>query len=393
MKFSGEITHLSQKGYGVVKNVCNGVSYFVYGTWPGDIGEFETIDKPAHNKKFAYARLLRLITPSPDRQYPACAYMHLKDNPCTGCSWMIADYASQLEQKRKRFLYAMKRVGFGAADFDSVPIQPAPQLFGYRNRCQVKTDGEKLGFINEESGRMVAVSDCMVLNEPCRTLLEAATQRLLDESWCFPVDGGMHFIDLDDAMQHGDIQIDSKRPFRQGNTQQNIWMRAWLKDKLAQIPNLNKVVELFCGSGNFTQIIAGSTCQTILAYEADQAAIDQLQSKRLPKVNARVADLFAPFIWRSLKRHVSDADTLVLDPPRAGLKRQNGFFESFHALKTIIYISCNPETFARDAWFFKRQGWSVDGVQLVDQFPHTPHVEVLAVFRSNGQSTRESRSK
>jgi len=165
-------------------------------------------------------------------------------------------------------------------------------------------------------------------------------------------------------------------------------MRAWLKERLAQVSNLNKVVELFCGSGNFTQIIAGSTCQTILAYEVDQSAIDQLRSEQLPKVNARVADLFAPFIWRSLKRHVGDADTLVLDPPRAGLKRQNGFFESFCALKTIVYVSCNPETFARDAWFFKRQGWSVDGVQLVDQFPHTPHVEVLAVFRNNVQSTR-----
>jgi 23S rRNA (uracil1939-C5)-methyltransferase len=383
MKFSGEITHLSQKGYGVVKNTHNAVSYFVYGTWPGDVGEFETIDKSAHNKKFAYARLLRIFTPSPDRQHPACPYMHLKDNPCTGCPWMIADYASQLDQKRKRFLYAMKRVGFNMTDFDSVPIQSASQLFGYRNRCQVKTDGEKLGFINEESGQVVAVSDCIVLNEPCRTLLKAATQHLSDESWRFPVDDGIHFIDLDDAMQRDEIQVDRKRPFRQGNTQQNTWMRAWLKEKLVEIPDLNEVVELFCGSGNFTQIIAGTQCRSILAYEADQSAIDQLQSKKLPKVTARVADLFAPFIWRSLKKHVSDADTLVLDPPRAGLKRQNGFFDSFRALKTMIYISCNPETFARDAWFFKQQGWSMNEVRLVDQFPHTPHVEVLAVLRSD----------
>jgi 23S rRNA (uracil1939-C5)-methyltransferase len=160
------------------------------------------------------------------------------------------------------------------------------------------------------------------------TLLKAAIQRLPDEIGCFPfpVNGGIHFIDLDDAMQCGEIQVNCRRPFRQGNTQQNGWMRAWLRDKLAQISNLNKVVELFCGSGNFTQIIDGSTCQTILAYEADQAAFDQLQSKQLPKVNARVADLFAPFIWRSLKKHVSNADTLVFDPPRTGLKRQTSFF-------------------------------------------------------------------
>jgi len=112
---------------------------------------------------------------------------------------------------------------------------------------------------------------------------------------------------------------------------------------------------------------------------------DQLQPKQLPKVYARVVDLFAPFIWQSLRKHVSDADTLNLDPLHAGLKRQNGFFESFRALKTIIFVSGNPETFARDAWFFKRQGWSVDEVQLVDQFPQTPHIEILAVFGSDAR--------
>ncbi len=380
MKFSGEITHLSQKGYGVVKNAQNAVSYFVSGTWPGDVGEFEVIDKPAHNKKFAYARLLRMITPSVHRQHPPCVYINLKDHPCTGCPWMIADYASQLDQKRKRFLYAMKRVGFDTSDFHSVPIQPAPQIFGYRNRCQVKTDGKKLGFINEVSGEMVTVSDCIVLNEACRRLLKAAIHCLPDKSRPLATDS-QHFIDLDDAMQISEIQIDRKRSFKQGNTQQNEWMRTWLKEKLAQIPSLTKVVELFCGSGNFTQIIAESHCKSVFACEADPAAIVQLQLKKLPKVNARVADLFAPLIWRLLRKHVCDADTLVLDPPRSGLKRQNGFFESFRTLKTIIYISCNPETFARDAWFFRQQGWLMDEIQLVDPFPHTPHVEVLAMFR------------
>ena len=51
MKFNGTITHLSQKGLGVVKNDQNNLSYFVYGTWPGDAGEFEIIDKPLNNNR------------------------------------------------------------------------------------------------------------------------------------------------------------------------------------------------------------------------------------------------------------------------------------------------------------------------------------------------------
>lgn len=100
MKFKGTVTHLSQKGLGVVKNEENKLSYFVYGTWPGDIGEFEALDKILNNKKFAYAKLVQLIQPSPHRQQPACAYAYLTENACTGCPWMMANYTSQLEQKK-----------------------------------------------------------------------------------------------------------------------------------------------------------------------------------------------------------------------------------------------------------------------------------------------------
>ena len=102
MKFTGTISHLSQKGLGVVKNTQNNVSYFVYGAWPGDHGEFEVIDKPLNNKKFAYAKLVRLLQPSGQRQTPPCRYVTAEDHACTGCPWMIADYTSQLEQKRNR---------------------------------------------------------------------------------------------------------------------------------------------------------------------------------------------------------------------------------------------------------------------------------------------------
>jgi len=381
MKFTGDITHLSQKGYGVVKNGQDGISYFVRGTWPGDRGEFEVIDKPLNNRKFAYARLFRLINPSEHRQNPECAYIHLNENPCTGCTWMIANYASQLEQKKKRFLYAIKRVGFDADDFHSVPIQASPEVFGYRNRCQVKTDGRKLGFVSEETGKIVAINDCIVLNETCRNLFKAAVHRLPEQSWCSDNDNNKYFIDLDDAMQFDEIQINRKRPFRQGNTQQNAWMQTWLREKLSQISNINKVVELFCESGNFTHIIAESNCKSIVAFETDPLAVQQLRLMKIDKVDAKVVDLFKPFVWKTLRQFCKDVGTLVLDPPRSGLKKHTGFFECFSALTTIIYISCNPETFARDAWVFRQQGWKVDDLQLVDQFPHTPHVEVLAVFK------------
>lgn len=85
------------------------------------------------------------------------------------------------------------------------------------------------------------------------------------------------------------------------------------------------MIELFCGSGSFTEVIAESSCSEIVAYESGLDAIKQLGAKNLPKVEARPIDLFKPFIWKILTKSIADADTLVLDPPRAGLKNMKGF--------------------------------------------------------------------
>ncbi len=380
MIFTGAITHLSQKGLGVVKNAQNNVSYFVNGTWPGDIGEFEIIDKPLNNKKFAYAKLLRLIHPSTQRQIPSCSYLTLDEKGCTGCPWMIANYSSQLEQKRNRFVYAMQRVGFDTSQLCIGSVHPAPQLYGYRNRCQIKTDGVKLGFVSEKNHQIAAINDCIVLNDDCRNLLKRALQQLPNKDWQTNSINDWLFIEMDDDMQANEIRVNYKRPFKQGNTQQNKWIQTWLKTKLAHNAHLGKVVELFCGSGNFTQIIAASNCTSVIAYESNNNAIQALIAKDLAKVTPQTVDLFDFQIWKKIHKYVRDADTLVLDPPRAGLKKHQGFFDAFATLKTIIYISCNPETFARDACFFKQHGWSLCDSQLIDLFPHTPHVEILAEF-------------
>ena len=381
MIFTGTITHLSQKGLGVVKNMQNNISYFVYGTWPGDHGEFEVINKSLDNKKFAYAKLIRLVQPSPQRQTPSCQHLSLQENACTGCSWMIANYTAQLEQKQNRIRYAMQRVGFDIDKLSIQSIHPAPQVYGYRNRCQLKTDGLQLGFISESTHCIAPIHDCIILNDTCRNLLQTVQRQLPQSAWHTDSAQNWHTIDLDDNMQPGDIVIDRKRPFKQGNSQQNAWMQGWLQKRLAEHPNLGKVVELFCGSGNFTQFIAASNCDSILAFEADFDAVQRLKALNLKRTKPVVADLFSINSWKKIQHHVQDAKTLVLDPPRAGLKKHQGFFDSFRTLETIIYISCNPETFARDAWFFNQHGFTAVKIQPIDLFPHTPHVEVLSEFR------------
>ncbi|SDY55757.1 class I SAM-dependent RNA methyltransferase [Nitrosomonas sp. Nm58] len=381
MKFTSEVTHLSQKGLGVARNEEEGISYFVFGAWPGDRGEFEIINRPLNNKKYGYAKLLQLISASAQRQQPECTFLGSNEDSCSGCPWMIANYESQLEQKRNRLIYAMKRIGFETRQLNVSNVQPSPHLYGYRNRFQVKTDGEKLGFVVEGSHNIAPVGDCMVLNDTCRNLLKGMLASLPREDWLPGTGYDWNFIDLDDDFPAELIRLNQKRPFKQGNTTQNEWIKSWLRAKLKENSRVGKVVELFCGSGNFTEVIAESACSEVIAYESGLDAIKLLRAKNLAKVDARPVDLFKPFIWKILRKRIADADTLVLDPPRAGLKNMKGFFEHFIALKTIYYISCDPETFARDAWAFSKKGWSITEIQLVDLFPHTPHVETLAVLK------------
>lgn len=380
LRFIGKVTHLSQKGMGVVRHEAAGLTCFVSGTWPGDIGEFEISDRPLNNKKFGFARLLRLIEPSTERVDPLCTYHGENGTGCSGCPWMIARYPSQLEQKRNRLIYALIRVGIDTTQLTVLPVHPAPQLFGYRNRFQVKTDGRQLGYVIEGTHDLMPVDDCLVLNTICGNLLKAMVASLPRVDWRPDKSHDWNFIDLDDEMTTDQIQLNQKRPFRQGNTAQNEVIKTWLAQKLAEGDSSGKAVELFCGSGNFTEIIAQAGFSEIIACESDSKAIQILKARQFERVRARQADLFQPLIWKILKKTVSDATTLVLDPPRAGLSNMRGFFEAFSRLKRIYYISCDPETFARDTRVFIRQGWVIRELQPIDFFPHTPHVEILTFF-------------
>ena len=130
-------------------------------------------------------------------------------------------------------------------------------------------------------------------------------------------------------MHADEIRINQKRPFKQGNTAQNERMRAWLREKLTHNSHLGKVVELFCGSGNFTEIIAESDCASIIAYESERHAIQALEVRNLTKVTTQIADLFKLSVWSDIRKNVFDAEILLLDPPQSGLKKHHGFFARF----------------------------------------------------------------
>jgi 23S rRNA (uracil1939-C5)-methyltransferase len=139
------------------------------------------------------------------------------------------------------------------------------------------------------------------------------------------------------------------------------------------------IADLFCGVGPFALRLAEKS--RVSGYDSDAGAIASLQkaaasTSGLKPVRAETRDLFRrPLVAEELR----DFDAVVFDPPRQGAQAQA---ERLAASKVplVIAVSCNVATFARDARILIEGGYKIQGVTPVDQFRHTPHVELVARF-------------
>jgi len=139
------------------------------------------------------------------------------------------------------------------------------------------------------------------------------------------------------------------------------------------------IADLFCGVGPFALRLAAKS--RIAAFDSDAGAIAALQkaatsTSGLRPVKAEARDLFRrPLMPQELR----DYDTVVFDPPRQGAQAQVTQLAA-SKIATVVAVSCNVATFARDARILIDGGYEIEGVTPVDQFRHTPHVELVARF-------------
>lgn len=291
---------------------------------------------------------------------------------------MFADYPAQLQAKQQRVEQALQRL---VPNLQICPIVPAPEPLGYRIRAQLKTDGQALGFVANGQRQLVAVDDCLVLTDANRTTLKSLSATLPNPSWTPTGKQVWTTLDIDESISPSEVSINKRLPFQQANRPQNEAMRAWLARRLQGLSRDLPVLELFAGSGNFTEVIAAQGFQTITAVEVVPDAITALAARHLPGVTPVTCDLFDDSAFAELLAHQRNAEVLVLDPPRDGLKCRSGLFDRRRRLRDVLYISCDLATFTRDLRDFLAAGYILDELQPVDLFPQTPHVELLAHLR------------
>lgn len=358
--FTGKVKDLSSSGEGVVEH-SDGRVFFVKGVFPGDAGHFEIVRT---KKRYGFAKVIELIESSSDRVPLSCVHQGFGEGQCGACDWMGVSYEAQLKYKHQ---LVAQQLAHHKVDGEVLSVQPSAKHLEYRNRASLKAKGSDLGYVQPASHRFVPVNHCPVLNEKTQFHFQQAKERLKEKP--VPEQLTVHLDEL-----HG---VSWKKPhlFRQANNEQNAWMKGWLRSQIGSRSVEEEVLELFCGSGNFTEVL-------LEHFQTHVTAVDVAGTEKLPtdssQLRALDLNLFDSKTW---KRFLGPSfRTLVLDPPREGFVPLSDLVRALPSLEQIIYISCEPKSYARDVSSLQELGWRPQVVQPLDQFPQTSHVEILSVL-------------
>lgn len=417
--FTLEIKSLAYGRYGIGR--IEQQVLMVPGTAPGDIISARVTDA---KDNYAFGEMVRLIEPSPLRQTPPCPYV----NDCGGCPWQHVQYAAQLKAKEQSVADALRRIG-KLSGFELRPIIASPREYHYRHRIRLQCNKAKqIGFFRAFSHDLVEIDGCLITDNGLNPLIRRLRR------WINELDTTVEHIELVTGDESNEVVVVGKvsgafiarddsaceRLLHQTGINGLIlhgdnWHKAWghttvsirtadgvcLKvegDVFIQVnaegnrkligellatggfEKNDEILELYAGAGNFTLSVA-QRAREVVAVENDRRAIDSgRRSAQLNGIdNVRWICAHVPAAVKQLTEQQRRFAKIILDPPRAGAKGIERNLASFGAEK-IIYVSCNPATLARDLAALGRHGYKLIFAQPIDLFPHTFHVEALAVM-------------
>lgn len=351
-------------------------------------------------KQCFFAELDEIVTPSAHRVVPRCQYYQL----CGGCQYQHASYDEQLRIKTKQLRDMLAHLGGFGGSVAVLPMEGSPRQWRFRNRIDLHPDGsDGYGFcIRNRSRQVFTLHDCPLFelerdfsDYPLRKpghLLVVRTHS--GRPYCYfktdhnEVASGPFDLDsggpLDDDVMW--FEIGGKRfSLRyQDFFQVNRWVLPVFIERVREVAALHHgdtLLDVYCGTGLFGLSLAGE-CARVLGVEALASSIEaaQANARALGITNASFTAAPAEEYLHALVVQGAKADVCIVDPPRNGLTNKVVSCLKKLRPRTLVYISCGPDTFMRDARKFVEAGYAFESVRPLDLFPQTKHFELVARF-------------
>jgi 23S rRNA (uracil1939-C5)-methyltransferase len=432
---STTITALSHDGRGIAASDKHKTT-FISGAL---IGEEITFRLTKKHSRYNEGRVVDILKASLDRVTPECPHFQV----CGGCSMQHIRMSVQIEQKQKILLEQLKH--FGHLEPAEVLAPISAQTSGYRRKARlgvryvVKKGKVFVGFREKASNVLTDIETCLVLHPSISKFIPEISPLItsLSQYQTIPqidVAVGDHVSalvfrhlqplaedDLEKLTAFGkkhqveiylqpnppekffklwpqdenhlltyalpDYQLEMRfhpLDFIQVNNEINHLMIQQALRLLAPAAD-DIILDLFCGSGNFTLPLARSS-QAVIGIEGsdemvsrakDNALHNQMTNTEFYRANLAEIPKMPPS-WMQRKY-----TKILLDPPRTGAKEILPLIAKFSPT-TIVYVSCNPATLARDAGeLVHKHGYKLRKVGVINMFPHTSHIEAIALFEKN----------
>lgn len=425
--FEASIENLTHDGRGTAH--VEGKAVFIDGALAQ---ERVTFRYTGLRKDYATGQVVEVLDASPFRVAPKCVHTDI----CGGCSLQHINAEHQIELKQSLLLESLRRIGKTQPASVLAPLQA--QSWGYRRKARlgvkyVRKKGKVLvGFRERNAPYVAELSRCEVLHPSVGERLTALAQ-LIEQLSIFDqipqIEVAIGDAQVGLILRHlqpfseADLLLlrqfaqqyevvfylqpkgpDTVRPlesapplyydlaayalrlefsptdFTQVNAELNQRMIGQALD-LLQLSKADRVLDLFCGLGNFTLPLARSA-GAVVGVEGDAQLIEQAKSNAalngVDNATFYVADLTQDSSgtqWMQ-QRYTK----VLLDPPRSGAKELIATIVSLN-VTTILYVSCNPSTLARDTdLLVNEHGYRLQAAGVMDMFPHTAHVESMALF-------------
>lgn len=373
----------------------------IKGAVPGELVEVNIDER---KRDYMLATVTRILEPSEFRVEPKCPVFGI----CGGCHLQFVSYEKQVAMKEEVLVDSLTRLG-------RIEVGLSPSLtdaqWHYRHRAQFKISKEgAVGFFRESSRDVVLFESCPLMIERINELLQrikkknlvaglreihlsagdTAAALLKGDSFDPELteafrETGLSTIAVNDTLIEGSGYVMfelnglkysvSPWSFFQAHWSLNLKVAEFIANRTAPLEG-KKVLDLYAGAGNFSIPLARYASEVTLVEDNPFAVEDGTRNLKLNGIkNGR-------FVKASAEKYriQKNYDMIILDPPRPGLTSEVVKKVLETQADTIVYVSCNPSTLARDLKKLQ-EVYNIESVQMIDFFPNTFHIEAAAILK------------